>query len=87
MYTLVVFILTKMLLQHGTRGRSAMSRFYNPWTQKIEGEVKINRDDIEQALSWFTRMSALETSKKDQDAFDRLLQVTLHMRSLGIGDE
>lgn len=49
--------------------------------------IKINRDDIEQALSWYARMPLRETTQKDNESYSRLLSVTHKMRALGINDD
>ena len=54
--------------------------------ERCRNEVKIERDDIEQALSWYHRLRPIETTTKDRESFDRLLQIILKMISLGIGD-
>jgi len=48
--------------------------------------IKINRDDIEQALSWYSRLSFADTTQKDTESFNRLLNITLKMRALGIDE-
>lgn len=57
-------------------------KFFNPWTKTIEHEVRIERDDIEQALSWFDRLS--QVSSKDEKVYKDLRKVVSHMRALDI---
>ena len=59
-------------------------KFYNPWTQKVEHEIRIERDDIEQALSWYDRLSSLNTTLKDEEVYRSLRKVVAHMRALDI---
>ena len=59
-------------------------KFFNPWTHKLEHEVRIERDDIEQALSWFDRLPMSETTPVDEKVYSDLRKVVAHMRSLGI---
>lgn len=60
------------------------NNFFNPLTKKIEHEVRIERDDIEQALSWFDRLSMSETTSNDYKVYRDLRKVVTHMRSLDI---
>lgn len=50
-------------------------------------QIKIERDDIEQALSWYSRLRANQITNKDKESFERLLSATHRMRSLEIGDK
>ena len=59
-------------------------KFYNPFIQKVEHEVRIERDDIEQALSWFDRLPMSQTTSKDEKVYDGLRKVVAHMRALDI---
>jgi hypothetical protein len=58
--------------------------FYNPITCKSEPEIRIARDDIEQALSWFDRLSSTEKTVTDRRVYRDLRQVVARMRSLDI---
>ncbi len=59
-------------------------KFFNPFTHKIEHEIRIERDDIEQALSWFDRLHISHTTYKDEETYRVLRKVVAHMRSLNI---
>ena len=56
-------------------------KFYNPYTQKVEVEIRIERDDLEQALTWFERLP--QVGLKDEKVYTALRKVVTHMRSLG----
>lgn len=59
-------------------------KFYNPYTRKIEHEIRIERNDIEQALSWFDRLPSLEKTVTDRQVYRDLRKVVAYMRSLDI---
>lgn len=59
-------------------------KFFNPWTKQIEHEIRIERDDIEQALSWFDRLPMSQTNSVDEKVYKDLRKVVAHMRSLDI---
>ena len=56
-------------------------KFYSPFTHKIEHEVRIEREDIEQAISWFHRMPMTTTTAYDEKVYEDLMKVVAHMRS------
>ncbi len=60
------------------------NKFFNPWTKQIEHEVRIERDDIEQALSWFDRLPMTQTTVNDEKVYQDLRKVVAHMRALDI---
>ncbi len=60
------------------------NKFYNPWTKQTDHEVRIERDDIEQALSWFDRLSMTQTTANDEKVYRDLRKVVSHMRALDI---
>jgi len=60
------------------------SNFYNPWTHKSEHEVRIERNDIEQALSWYHRLPSSKTTENDRRIYEGLCKVVAYMRSLDI---
>ena len=57
-------------------------KFYNPWSNKTEHEIRIERDDIEQALSWYDRLP--QVSSKDEKVYRDLRKAVSKMRSLDI---
>lgn len=59
-------------------------KFYNPWTQKVAEEVRIERNDIEQALSWFDRLPSSKITQNDRRVYDDLRTAVSHMQSLDI---
>jgi hypothetical protein len=59
-------------------------KFYNPFTSTHEHQIKIERNDIEQALSWYHRLPALQTTTTDNRVYNDLCKVVAHMRSLDI---
>lgn len=60
------------------------SKFYNPWTHKVEEEIRIERNDIEQALSWFDRLPSSKTTPNDEKTYNGLRRAVAYMRSLYI---
>lgn len=60
--------------------------FFNPYTQKSESEyhIHIERDDIEQALSWFDRLPINKISDIDEKIYRNLRKVVAYMRSLRV---
>ena len=58
------------------------TNFYNPCTNKPEREIRIERNDIEQALSWYHRMGALKTTSTDNKVYQDLCRLVAYMRSL-----
>lgn len=60
------------------------TKFLNPFTLNIEKEIRIERDDIEQALSWFDRLPITKTNSHDQKVYQDLKNLVVYMRSLDI---
>jgi hypothetical protein len=58
--------------------------FFNPLTKQIEHSVRIERNDIEQALSWFDRLRLSQTTVNDEKTYQNLRKVVAHMRALDI---
>jgi hypothetical protein len=46
--------------------------------------VRIERDDIEQVLSWFDRLPMTQTTAHDEKVYRDLRKVVAHMRALDI---
>ena len=59
-------------------------KYFDPITHKLQHEIRIERDDIEQALSWFDRLPMTQTTSKDEKVYRDLRKVVAHMRSLDI---
>ena len=59
-------------------------KYIDPFTKKIKHEIRIERDDIEQALSWYDTLSVTETNKKDEQVYYALRKAVSYMRSLDI---
>lgn len=60
------------------------SKFYNPIICKTEWEIRIERDDIEQALSWFDRISHTQINNRDIEVYRDLRKLVSHMRSINV---
>jgi hypothetical protein len=59
-------------------------KFFDPFTHELKSEIHIQRDDIEQAISWFDRLPDSQLTKKDYEVYKDLRKVVAHMRSLDI---
>lgn len=59
-------------------------KFYNPWTKTHEHEIRIERNDIEQALSWYHRMPDSRKTPIDNLVYEGLSKAVAHMRSMDI---
>ena len=59
-------------------------KFYNPYSESVEHEVRIERNDIEQALSWYHRIPASQTTSIDREIYEGLCKAVAYMRSLDI---
>jgi hypothetical protein len=56
--------------------------FYSPYVSGPIYEIRIEREDIEQALSWFDRMPINQATHYDEKTYAGLRKVVSHMRAL-----
>jgi hypothetical protein len=59
-------------------------KFYNKFTHKIEYEIRIGRDDLEQVLSLFDRLPISQITPNDEKIYWELRRIIAHMKSLDI---